>query len=298
MIYWSVAMSLLLVLSPFFILAMMVQIFLTETGIYTVFPIVWKGWTDMMLDINDPVGAANRREIEKEIKAKAEAARLALLPPAKPKDYFDTLDYAVKQAYLDVGKRLSYHPDNDPKRSELETPFEPGFTLISDDELLKTLKHSWLWKAQEMMMISLFTKSKWDKEGYSKINDIFFTPYNIYDMPDISVTNDDEHKWLKECWSISYDKLEYYKTLMNRAYYKNKSLKNNKEFVFKYKIISKNLADLLKTLSDSASSILRMAKSRVEDNSTNLVKFFFDFRDATMKNNMYDFFSRANKKNR
>ena len=287
--YWSVTTLVMIIVSPVLFLALMLQPFI-ETGILKLFPQVLKHWTDMARDINDPVGAKERKYL-------AEAERLAALPPAKPKDFYDSLDYMSRKTYIDIGKRLSYHPDNDPERSDAVNPFTPNFDMVSDNELLEKLKHKWLCKAQELMLTKDFTKSKWDGDGYKKINDIFFTPYSVPGNPELQVSNEKEHQWLKECWSIAYDKLEYIKALMNRAYAKNNDLNKHPEFIFRYKIVSNQLAALNHKYDSSINEVRLMASGligkRIE--ACDPVKFFFDFREATLKNNMYDFFKNAKK---
>ena len=287
--YWTVTLFLLILVSPFIMLALIMQIF-TDTGIKKLLPMALKHWRDAARDINDPVGAQERKD-------RAEAERIAALPPAKPKDFFDTLDYLSKKTYIDIGKRLSYHPDNDPERSDIQTPFIPNFHMEADAELLEQLKHKWLCKAQELMLTKDFTKSKWDAEGYTKINDIFFTPYNVHGYPEMQVTNEKEHQWLKECWSIAYDKLEYIKVLMNRAYGKNNALNKNKEFIFRYKIVSKLLSALNHKYDTSINEVRNLANGLISKRAEacDPIKFFFDFREATLQNNMYDFFKNAKK---
>jgi hypothetical protein len=288
-IYWSVTAMVLTAVSPILFLALMLQPF-AETGILKLFPQVLKSWTDMARDINDPVGAKERKDL-------AEAERLAALPPAKPKDFYDSLDYMSRKTYMDIGRGVSYHPDNDPERSDIVTPFRPSFDMVADAELLEKLKHKWLCKAQELMLVDTFTKSKWDADGYTRINDIFFAPYSVHGNPELQVTSEKEHQWLKECWSIAYDKLEYIKILMNRAYEKNNSLNKNPEFIFRYKIVSSQLASLNNRFNASVDKVRSMASAligkRIE--ACDPVKFFFDFREATLKNNMYDFFKNAKK---
>ena len=169
--------------------------------------------------------------------------------------------------------------------------------MVADAELLEKLKHKWLCKAQELMLVDTFTKSKWDSDGYTKINDIFFAPYSVHGSPELQVTSEKEHQWLKECWSIAYDKLEYIKALMNRAYEKNHTLNKNPEFIFRYKIVSKQLAALNHKYDSSINEVRSMASGligkRIE--ACDPVKFFFDFREATLKNNMYDFFKNGKK---
>ena len=287
--YWSVTTMVMIIVSPALLLALMLQPFI-ETGILKLFPHVLKSWTDAARDIKDPVGAKERKDL-------AEAERLAALPPAKPKDFFDTLDYLSKKTYVDLGKNIGYHPDNDPERSDTKHPFTPNFDMVADAELLERLKHKWLWKAQELALGRVFTKSKWDLDGYTRINDIFFTPYAVHELPELQVTNAESHQWLKECWSIAYDKLEYIKTLMNRAYEKNHSLSKNQEFIFRYKAVNKQLNDLNKSYDKDIVTVRNMIEGligkRIE--ACDPVKFFFDFREATLKNNMYDFFKNANK---
>ena len=288
-IYWSVTAMVLTAVSPILFLALMLQPF-AETGILKLFQQILKSWTDMARDINDPVGAKERKDL-------AEAERLAALPPAKPKDFYDSLDYMSRKTYMDIGRRLSYHPDNDPERSDTVNPFTPNFDMAADAELLERMKHKWLCKAQELMLTKDFTKSKWDADGYTKIDDIFFTPFSVPGSPELQVTNEKEQQWLKECWSIAYDKLEYIKVLMNRAYEKNHALNKNPEFIFRYKIVSKQLAALNHKYDSSINEVRSMASGligkRIE--ACDPVKFFFDFREATLKNNMYDFFKNANK---
>lgn len=287
--YWSVTTMVMIIVSPALLLALMLQPFI-ETGIKKQFPQVLKSWTDAARDINDPVGAKERKDLK-------EAERLAALPPAKPKDFYDSLDYMSRKTYMDIGRRVSYHPDNDPERSDIVTPFRPNFDMVADAELLEKLKHKWLCKAQELMLVDTFTKSKWTVDGYTKINDIFFTPYSVPGSPELQVTNEKEHQWLKECWSIAYDKLEYIKILMNRAYEKNNSLNKHPEFIFRYKIVSNQLAALNHKYDSSINEVRRMASGligkRIE--ACDPIKFFFDFREATLKNNMYDFFKNAKK---
>lgn len=288
-IYWSVTAMVLTAVSPILFLALMLQPF-AETGILKLFPQVLKSWTDAARDIKDPVGAKERDDLK-------EAERLAALPPAKPKDFYDSLDYMSRKTYMDIGERLRYHPDNDPGRSDTVNPFTPNFDMAADAELLERLKHKWLCKAQELMLTGDFTKSKWDADGYTKIDDIFFTPFSVPGSPELQVTNENEQQWLKECWSIAYDKLEYIKVLMNRAYEKNHALNKNPEFIFRYKIVSKQLAALNHKYDSSIKEVRSMASGligkRIE--ACDPVKFFFDFREATLKNNMYDFFKNANK---
>ena len=287
--YWSVTTMVMIIVSPALLLALMLQPFI-ETGIKKLFPQVLKSWTDAARDINDPVGAKERDDLK-------EAERLAALPPAKPKDFYDSLDYMSRKTYMDIGRRVSYHPDNDPERSDIVTPFRPNFDMVADAELLERMKHKWLCKAQELMLTKDFTKSKWDADGYTKIDDIFFTPFSVPGSPELQVTNEKEQQWLKECWSIAYDKLEYIKVLMNRAYEKNHALNKNPEFIFRYKIVSKQLAALNHKYDSSINEVRSMASGligkRIE--ACDPVKFFFDFREATLKNNMYDFFKNANK---
>ena len=135
-----------------------------------------------------------------------------------------------------------------------------------------------------------------DSDGYTRVNDIFFTPYSVHGSPEIQVTNEKEHQWLKECWSIAYDKLEYIKILMNRAYEKNKNLNKNPEFIFRYKIVSNQLASLNSRFVASVDKVRTMAGAligkRIE--AFDPVQFFFDFRAATLQNDMYTFFKNAN----
>ena len=287
--YWSVTTMVMIIVSPALLLALMLQPFI-ETGIKKLFPQVLKSWTDAARDINDPVGAKERDDLK-------EAERLAALPPAKPKDFYDSLDYMSRKTYMDIGRRVSYHPDNDPERSDIVTPFRPNFDMVADNELLEMLKHKWLCKAQELMLTKDFTKSKWDADGYTKIDDIFFTPFSVPGSPELQVTNEKEQQWLKECWSIAYDKLEYIKVLMNRAYEKNHALNKNPEFIFRYKIVSKQLAALNHKYDSSINEVRSMASGLIGKRmeACDPVKFFFDFREATLKNNMYDFFKNANK---
>ena len=287
--YWSVTTMVMIIVSPALLLALMLQPFI-ETGIKKLFPQVLKSWTDAARDINDPVGAKERKDL-------AEAERLAALPPAKPKDFYDSLDYMSRKTYMDIGRRVSYHPDNDPERSDIVTPFRPNFDMVADAELLERMKHKWLCKAQELMLTKDFTKSKWDADGYTKIDDIFFTPFSVPGSPELQVTNEKEQQWLKECWSIAYDKLEYIKVLMNRAYEKNHALNKNPEFIFRYKIVSKQLAALNHKYDSSINEVRSMASGLIGKRmeACDPVKFFFDFREATLKNNMYDFFKNANK---
>ena len=287
--YWSVTTMVMIIVSPALLLALMLQPFI-ETGIKKLFPQVLKSWTDAARDINDPVGAKERDDLK-------EAERLAALPPAKPKDFYDSLDYMSRKTYMDIGERLRYHPDNDPGRSDTVNPFTPNFDMAADAELLERMKHKWLCKAQELMLTKDFTKSKWDGDGYKKINDIFFTPYSVPGNPELQVSNEKEHQWLKECWSIAYDKLEYIKALMNRAYEKNHTLNKNPEFIFRYKIVSKQLAALNHKYDSSINEVRSMASGLIGKRmeACDPVKFFFDFREATLKNNMYDFFKNANK---
>ena len=288
-IYWSVTAMVLTAVSPILFLALMLQPF-AETGILKLFPQVLKSWTDAARDIKDPVGAKERDDLK-------EAERLAALPPAKPKDFYDSLDYMSRKTYMDIGRRVSYHPDNDPERSDIVTPFRPNFDMVADAELLERMKHKWLCKAQELMLTKDFTKSKWDADGYTKIDDIFFTPFSVPGSPELQVTNEKEQQWLKECWSIAYDKLEYIKVLMNRAYEKNHALNKNPEFIFRYKIVSKQLAALNHKYDSSINEVRSMASGLIGKRmeACDPVKFFFDFREATLKNNMYDFFKNANK---
>ena len=287
--YWSVTTMVMIIVSPALLLALMLQPFI-ETGIKKLFPQVLKSWTDAARDINDPVGAKERDDLK-------EAERLAALPPAKPKDFYDSLDYMSRKTYMDIGRRVSYHPDNDPERSDIVTPFRPNFDMVADAELLERMKHKWLCKAQELMLTKDFTKSKWDADGYTKIDDIFFTPFSVPGSPELQVTNEKEQQWLKECWSIAYDKLEYIKVLMNRAYEKNHALNKNPEFIFRYKIVSKQLAALNHKYDSSINEVRSMASGLIGKRmeACDPVKFFFDFREATLKNNMYDFFKNANK---
>ena len=287
--YWSVTTMVMIIVSPALLLALMLQPFI-ETGIKKLFPQVLKSWTDAARDINDPVGAKERKDL-------AEAERLAAVPPAKPKDFYDSLDYMSRKTYMDIGRRVSYHPDNDPERSDIVTPFRPNFDMVADAELLERMKHKWLCKAQELMLTKDFTKSKWDADGYTKIDDIFFTPFSVPGSPELQVTNEKEQQWLKECWSIAYDKLEYIKVLMNRAYEKNHALNKNPEFIFRYKIVSKQLAALNHKYDSSINEVRSMASGLIGKRmeACDPVKFFFDFREATLKNNMYDFFKNANK---
>ena len=287
-IYWSVTAIVLTAVSPILIFALMLQPFI-ETGIIKLYHHVIKHWADMVLDINDPEGAQERKMI-------ADAEKAAALPPAKPKDFYDSLDYMSRKTYMDIGEKVSYHPDKDPERSDIITPFRPNFDMEADAELLEKLKHKWLCKAQELMLVDTFTKSKWDSDGYTRVNDIFFTPYSVHGSPEIQVTNEKEHQWLKECWSIAYDKLEYIKILMNRAYEKNKSLNKNPEFIFRYKIVSNQLASLNNRFVASVDKVRTMAGAligkRIE--AFDPVQFFFDFRAATLQNDMYTFFKNAN----
>ena len=287
--YWSVTTMVMIIVSPVLFLALMLQPFI-ETGILKLFSQVLKSWTDAVRDINDPVGAKERDDLK-------EAERLAALPPAKPKDFYDSLDYMSRKTYMDIGRRVSYHPDNDPERSDIVTPFRPNFDMVADAELLERMKHKWLCKAQELMLTKDFTKSKWDADGYTKIDDIFFTPFSVPGSPELQVTNEKEQQWLKECWSIAYDKLEYIKVLMNRAYEKNHALNKNPEFIFRYKIVSKQLAALNHKYDSSINEVRSMASGLIGKRmeACDPVKFFFDFREATLKNNMYDFFKNANK---
>lgn len=274
--------------SPFLILALMLQPF-AETGILKLFTHICKHWTDMARDINDPIGAQERKEI-------ADAEKAASLPPAKPKDFFDTLDYMSKKTYMDIGERLRYHPDEDPKRSDTINPFTPSFDMVADADLLERLKHKWLCKAQELMLTNHFTKSKWDADGYTRINDIFFAPYSVHGSPELQVASEKEHQWLKECWSIAYDKLEYIKELMNQAYNINHALNKNPEFIFRYKIVSNQLAALNHKYDISINAVRSMASGLIGKRmeACDPVKFFFDFREATLQNNMYTFFKNAN----
>ena len=274
--------------SPILFFALMLQPF-AETGIFKLYHHIIKHWADMAQDVNDPAGAQERRSI-------ADAEKAASLPPAKPKDFYDSLDYMSRKTYMDIGERVSYHPDKDPERSDTITPFRPNFDMVADAELLEKLKHKWLCKAQELMLVDTFTKSKWDADGYTRINDIFFTPYSVHGSPELQVANEKEHQWLKECWSIAYDKLEYIKVLMNRAYEKNNSLNKNPEFIFRYKIVSNQLASLNNRFNNSVDKVRSMAGAligkRIE--AFDPVKFFFDFRAATLQNDMYTFFKNAN----
>jgi hypothetical protein len=289
--YWSATILVLTAVSPFLMLALMLQPFI-DTGIKKLFPEILKHWTDLARDTGDPIGAIERQEQRE----RAEAERIAALPPAKPKDFFSTLDYMTRKTYIDIGRRLSYHPDNDPERSDTKNPFRPSFDMVADAELLEKLKHKWLYKAQELMLTNNFTKSKWDADGYTRINDIFFAPYGVHGSPEIQVTNEKEHQWLKECWSIAYDKLEYIKALMNRAYEKNHALNKNPEFVFRYKIVSKQLAALNHKYDVSINEVRLMASELIGKRKAacDPIKFFFDFRAATLQNDMYTFFKNAN----
>lgn len=286
--YWSATMFLITAVSPFLIIALMLQPFI-DTGIKKLIPQMIKHWTDMVRDINDPIGALERKEI-------ADAEKAASLPPAKPKDFFDSLDYMSKKAYMDIGERLRYHPDEDPRRSDTVNPFRPSFDMVADADLLERLKHKWLCKAQELMLTGDFTKSKWDADGYTRINDIFFAPYSVHGSPELQVANEKEHQWLKECWSIAYDKLEYIKELMNQAYEKNHALNKNPEFIFRYKIVSKQLAALNHKYDISINPVRSMASELIGKRvaAFDPVKFFFDFREATLQNNMYTYFKNAN----
>lgn len=288
LIYWSMTFIVLTAVSPILFFALMLQPF-AETGIFKLYHHIIKHWADMAQDVNDPAGAQERRSI-------ADAEKAASLPPAKPKDFYDSLDYMSRKTYMDIGERVSYHPDKDPERSDTITPFRPNFDMVADAELLEKLKHKWLCKAQELMLVDTFTKSKWDADGYTRINDIFFTPYSVHGSPELQVANEKEHQWLKECWSIAYDKLEYIKVLMNRAYEKNNSLNKNPEFIFRYKIVSNQLASLNNRFNNSVDKVRSMAGAligkRIE--AFDPVKFFFDFRAATLQNDMYTFFKNAN----
>jgi hypothetical protein len=287
-IYWSITITVLTVVSPLLIFALMLQPFV-ETGVIKLFREVFQHWADMVQDVNDPVGALERKKI-------ADAKKAAALPPPKPKDFFDSLDYMTRKTYMDIGQDVSYHPDKDSERSDLITPFRPNFAMVADAELLEKLKHKWLCKAQELMLVDTFTKSKWDSDGYTRINDIFFTPYSVHGSPELQVTNEKEHQWLKECWSIAYDKLEYIKILMNRAYENNKNLNKNPEFIFRYKIVSNQLASLNHRFNISVDKVRSMAGALVGKRiaAFDPVQFFFDFREATLQNNMYTFFKNAN----
>ena len=83
---------------------------------------------------------------------------------------------------------------------------------------------------------------------------------------------------------------------MNQAYEKNNALNKNPEFIFRYKIVSKQLAALNHKYDISINEVRSMASDLIGKRiqAFDPVKFFFDFRAATLQNDMYAFFKNAN----
>lgn len=214
------------------------------------------------------------------------------------RDFYHSLDGRLKEAYLDMqnSPTYGYNPDRDGNASHRKTPFNPSFPLNHDPVRKERLYHDWIYNAQSVAMGMDITKSEWDLHGNTRVNDIFFRPYKVYNM-DLMINNVDEHRYLIETWSVAYHEVEYYLELLLDAHKHHPDLSGSREFEIRYLVLKKSLARLRLELRD-APKFRRLMVEHSKSMGIDLFDLYFQFRDEKLKVDQCAYFDRENRKAR